>query len=263
MRYTNQQPFPPGYNQMVSAKENPEMMGMEFGVVFMHAGDVMNFCYGQEAVYDLLRGEVIFRWEGQERKAAREDCFHAGACLLHVPHDAAVSITCTKEAEIALVHTHNPKDFAARFLGPEDCLCPDEQRGAGQMNECSLRIVRTFFDRSNCPETNFFVGEVVHYPGKWSSYPPHRHIEPELYYYKFLPENGYGLAEFGEDAYKVHNNDLLGMPRNVTHSQAAAPGYAEYYLWCIRLQDEADIVTTVVPEHGWVTGPNAVYFPER
>lgn len=130
------------------------------------------------------------------------------------------------------------------------------------MNECSTRMVRTFFDRSNCPETNFFIGEVVHFPGKWSSYPPHQHVEPELYYYKFLPENGYGLAEYGEDAYKVKNNDLTGMPCNVTHSQAAAPGYAEYYLWCIRLQDDKDIVTTVVKEHEWVTEEGAKYFPD-
>ena len=146
-----------------------------------------------------------------------------------------------------------------RALG---CLCANEERGAGQMNEASTRLVRTFFDRSNCPGTNFFIGEVVLFPGKWSSYPPHQHVEPELYYYKFLPENGYGLAEYGDDAFKVKNNDLTGMPENVTHSQAAAPGYAEYYLWCIRLQDDKNIVTTVVPEYEWVTAPDAKYFPD-
>ncbi|MFR5445559.1 MAG: 5-deoxy-glucuronate isomerase, partial [Butyricicoccus sp.] len=93
-------------------------------------------------------------------------------------------------------------------------------------------------------------------------YPPHQHVEPELYYYKFLPENGYGLAEYGDDAFKVKNNDLTGMPENVTHSQAAAPGYAEYYLWCIRLQDDKNIVTTVVPEYEWVTKADAKYFPD-
>ena len=84
------------------------------------------------------------------------------------------------------------------------------QRGARRRSDERVLdpSVRTFFDRSNCPETNFFIGEVVHFPGKWSSYPPHQHVEPELYYYKFLPENGYGLAEYGDDAFKVKNNDL-------------------------------------------------------
>ena len=83
-----------------------------------------------------------------------------------------------------------------------------------------------------------------------------------MYYYKFYPENGYGLAEYGDDAYKVKNNDLLGMPENVTHSQAAAPGYAEYYLWCIRLRDDEQINTIVVPEYDWVQKDGAKYFPE-
>ena len=133
---------------------------------------------------------------------------------------------------------------------------------AGLMNEASTRIVRTFLDRSNCPETNFFIGEVVSYPGKWSSFPPHTHVEPEIYFYKFLPENGYGYAEVGDTVYKVHHNDATCMAHGVTHSQATAPGYAEYYIWAIRLRDNDPMVTTVVPEHAWVAEKDAKYFPE-
>lgn len=60
----------------------------------------------------------------------------------------------------------------------------------------------------------------------------------------------------------MKNNDLTGMPENVTHSQAAAPGYAEYYLWCIRLQDDKNIITTNVAEYEWVLKPDAKFFPE-
>ena len=262
MKYTHKAPFDKGYNGMVSAVEHPEMMGMEFGVVKKAAGDVMHFDYAQEVVYDLMSGSVTFAWNGNTETVTRKDVFHEGAILLHVPQNTRVTISAESDAEIAVSRTENKRDFAARLLRPEDCLCANEERGAGQMNECSTRLVRTFFDRSNCPETNFFIGEVVHFPGKWSSYPPHQHVEPELYYYKFLPENGYGLAEYGDDAFKVKNNDLTGMPENVTHSQAAAPGYAEYYLWCIRLQDDKNIVTTVVPEYEWVTKADAKYFPD-
>lgn len=263
MKHTSQKPFEKGYNEMISAQKNPEMMGLEFGVVSMAKGDKMNFDYPQEVVYDLLSGDVTFSWGGKEEAVGRKDCFHEGAILLHVPQNVKVSIECRSEgAEIAVSRTENKKSFDARLLKPEDCLCSNEERGAGQMNECSTRMVRTFFDRSNCPETNFFIGEVVHLPGKWSSYPPHQHVEPEMYYYKFLPENGYGLAEYGDDAFKVRHNDLMGMPCNVTHSQAAAPGYAEYYLWCIRLQDDRDIVTTTVKEYEWVTAKDAKFYPD-
>lgn len=262
MKYVSKAPFEKGYNPMVNAIDHPYMEGLEFGVVKMQAGDVLSFDYAQEVVYDLLFGEVTFEWNGNSQKVMRNDVFHEGASLLHVPQNTAVKIACSIDAEVAVARVANAKMFEARLLLPEDCLCPNEERGAGQMNECSTRLVRTFFDRSNCPETNFFIGEVVSYPGKWSSYPPHQHVEPEIYFYKFLPENGYGLGEFGDEAYKIRNNNLAAMPTNVTHSQATAPGYAEYYLWCIPLREEANIVTTVVAEHAWVASDDAKYFPE-
>lgn len=64
MKYTHKAPFDKGYNGMVSAVEHPEMMGMEFGVVKMAAGDVMHFDYAQEVVYDLMSGSVTFAWNG-------------------------------------------------------------------------------------------------------------------------------------------------------------------------------------------------------
>ena len=263
MKYTSKGPFEKGYNKMISAVENPEMMGMEFGVVKMAAGDVLHFDYAQEVVYDLLSGKVTFEWDGKLESVERRDRFHEGAVLLHVPQNTKVTIFAKQDAEIAVVRTENKRSFAARLMHPDDCLCANEERGAGQMNECSTRLVRTFFRPLQLPGNQFlyrgsraFSGKVV------SSYPPHQHVEPEMYYYKFFPENGYGLAEYGDDAYKVKNNDLTGMPCNVTHSQAAAPGYAEYYLWCIRLQDDKNIVTTTVKEYEWVTAPDAKYFPD-
>ena len=67
MKYTHKAPFDKGYNGMVSAVEHPEMMGMEFGVVKMAAGDVMHFDYAQEVVYDLMSGSVTFAVERQVR----------------------------------------------------------------------------------------------------------------------------------------------------------------------------------------------------
>ena len=74
MKYTAKAPFDKGYNKMVSAVDNPEMMGMEFGVVKMTAGDIMNFDYAQEVVYDLMSGTVTFAWEGKTETVTRKDC---------------------------------------------------------------------------------------------------------------------------------------------------------------------------------------------
>ena len=168
------------------------------------------------------------------------------------------------EVEIAITKTENSKKFASRLLKGEDLLCANEYRGTGLINDCSTRLVRTFFDRSNCPETNFFIGEVVHDPGKWSSYPPHSHVEPELYYYKFLPNDGnaYGYGEIDDEVYKLRNNDLTGMPAWTTHSQVSAPGYSMFYVWAIRLRDDVNIDTVNDPRFTWTTEPDAKFFPD-
>jgi 5-deoxy-glucuronate isomerase len=81
------------------------------------------------------------------------------------------------------------------------------------------------------------VGEVVSLPGRWSSYPPHHHAQPEIYYYRFDPPQGYGHAELGDEVFKVHQHDLLRITAGNDHAQAAAPGYHMYYLWAIRHLD--------------------------
>lgn len=253
--------FEQGYEKLVT--EDNEAMNMEFGILTLKKENAYVFREARECIFTLMTGEVIFKYEGKEEAAARNSVFHSNPVVLHVPGHTEVMIECrSDEAQIAVQCTKNSRMFASRIYREKDLLSSSEMRGAGTMNEASTRIVRTIFDRSTCPETNFFIGEVVSIPGKWSSYPPHFHEEPEIYFYKFLPENGYGFAEIGDDAYKVRNNDLTGMPANVTHSQCTAPGYAEYYLWVIRLQDDMNMVTNVVEEHAWAAREGARYFPE-
>lgn len=253
--------FKRGYEKLIN-EENKDIK-MDFGILTLGKGDLYRFDEAKEFVFTLLSGEVTFCFEGLKETAKRESCFHENPTVLHVPENTPVEITCESgDAEVLVQATKNSKHFEAKLYRTEDLLCPTEMRGAGSMNEASTRIVRTFFDRSTCPETNFFIGEVVSYPGKWSSYPPHFHTEPEIYFYRFLPESGYGFAEMGDDVYKVRSNDLTAMPEDVTHSQATAPGYAEYYLWVIRLQDDKNMITNVKEEHAWAAAEDAKYFPD-
>ncbi len=90
---------------MLSSVNNPEMVGMEFGVVSMGKHDVFNFCYPEETVFDLLFGEVIFEWEGRKETVNRKCCFHDGAVLLHVPSNVHVAVSCLSEkTEVAVMH---------------------------------------------------------------------------------------------------------------------------------------------------------------
>ena len=129
------------------------------------------------------------------------------------------------------------------------------------MHETSTRIVRTIFDDRNAPYANLVLGEVIGFPGKWSSYPPHHHPQPEIYYYKTNPSHGFAYAEVGEDVLKVHNNDTVFIQPGLTHPQCTPPGYALWYLWGIRhLKDNRYGTPTFVPDHLWVQKPGQPYW---
>mgnify|MGYP000600444855 CR=1 FL=1 len=57
--------------------------------------------------------------------------------------------------------------------------------GADQWDGTADRQVLTVFDYENAPYSKLVLGEVFHKPGCWTSYPPHYHPQPEVYYYEF------------------------------------------------------------------------------
>jgi 5-deoxy-glucuronate isomerase len=127
------------------------------------------------------------------------------------------------------------------------------------MRETSTRIVRTIFDDTNRSESNLVIGEVIGIPGKWSSYPPHHHPQPEIYHYRFLPSQGFGLTAIGDAPYIIHDKDTILIREGEVHPQVTAPGYAMWYLWIIRHIEGAHYgpatnTPIFVDDHKWVTG---------
>ena len=238
-------------------------MRMDFGVWRMRKGDVYEETAALEKAVLLVYGEVSFEWAGQRHTQSRENCFDVPPTALHAPQDTAIRVTClSDEAELNILRTDNPRFFDSKLYLPADT--PDEYRGAGLMRETSTRIVRTIFDYSNAPEANLVLGEVIGFPGKWSSYPPHHHPQPEIYYYKTKPENGFGYGELGDEVVKVQNNDTVFIQPGLTHPHCTAPGYALWYLWAIRHLPEQPYRSpecpVFLPEHLWVMAPGSRYW---
>jgi 5-deoxy-glucuronate isomerase len=105
------------------------------------------------------------------------------------------------------------------------------------------------------------IGEVIGVPGKWSSYPPHHHPQPEIYHYRFLPEQGFGLCLIGDEPHVIHDKDTILIREGQVHPHVTAPGYAMWYLWVIRHIDGAhygpETSTPIfVDEHKWVQEPD-------
>jgi 5-deoxy-glucuronate isomerase len=198
-------------------------------------------------------GDVAFEFE-------RRSLFDESSSCVHVASGTPVHFEAVDDVEFTVYRCPNTRAFAPRVFGPVDV--PDEHRGAGQVRNRSLRLVRTVFDRRNSPESvELVLGEVVTLPGGWSSYPPHHHPQAEIYHYRFTAPQGFGHAELGEHVVKVRPNDTVRIPAGQDHAQCAAPGYGMYYAWVIRhLPGLPYTVPEFTPDHAWTMRDDAQFW---
>ena len=127
-----------------------------------------------------------------------------------------------------LVWRVTPERTTTRLIDPADATV--EHRGEGP----TQRTVRTYLS-----EGPLVCGETLNPPGGWSSYPPHRHEQEEVYHYRFDPPEGFGVAAcYDSDGANDPRPQLLrdGDLTRITHGYhpvVAAPDAAMYYLWAI------------------------------
>lgn len=224
---------------------------MAFSIVRLAAGESLTETHPQESAWVLLHGEAELSFAGQHVAVHRQSLFDEPPTALHLGPATRVELRALRaETEFAVVRTDNDRRFAPRLFLPAE-LTP-EYRGAGLVQDACLRNVRLIFDRAARPESNLVVGEVVNYPGRWSSYPPHHHDQPEIYHYRFTHPAGYGHAEIGERVVKIRAHDTVFIPPGLDHAQVSAPGYGMYYLWMIRhLPGNPYSGFTFAEEHRW------------
>jgi 5-deoxy-glucuronate isomerase len=254
--------FKKGYNEItVAGRMHPEML-MDFGILRLEKGDNFRDDSKFEKSYLLISGEVKIIWENKCRVIKRKNCFDENPWCLHASKDTTVEIEGLCGSEVAVVRTENGTSFEPKLYEPSECNV--EERGKGTMKETSTRLVKTIFDNSNAPYSNLVLGEVIGFPGKWSSYPPHHHAQPEIYFYKFFPENGFGFSELGDNAFKLRQNDTVLITEGLTHSQVASPGHAIYYLWVIRhLEKNRYIAPIFLDEYKWLMDAKSIIWPDR
>jgi 5-deoxy-glucuronate isomerase len=243
-----------GYTPVTRARNGasnpfPEL-GIDFGLQPFRAGEALRETDPSETVWVLLRGSAELEFGGKRVAVERGNLFDEPPTALHLAAETPIAIHSREDSEWAVVRTANPQRFAPRLYRPED-LQP-EYRGAGLVQNACLRNVRLIFDRTTRPESNLVLGEVVNYPGRWSSYPPHHHDQPEIYHYRFTAPQGYGHAELGDTVLKVRHGDTVVIPPGLDHAQVSAPGYGMYYLWMIRhLPGNPYTGFTFAEEHKW------------
>jgi 5-deoxy-glucuronate isomerase len=193
MQFHHKPPFNRDLTILSPRGDSSADMLMDFGVLVLAGGETYkDHSAADERAWLLARGTAKISWDGGSQKSkeiSRPNLFDYSPWRLSTPAGNTVAITACKEgAEFYFCATDNPRRFNAKLFSPEECQ--SEARGEGTLRETSTRIVRTVFDDTSRPESNLVAGEVIGIPGKWSSYPPHHHPQPEIYYYRF-PDGGY------------------------------------------------------------------------
>jgi 5-deoxy-glucuronate isomerase len=132
------------------------------------------------------------------------------------------------DVQATLVWRASDAPVTTRLLAPTDAVV--EERGEGP----TRRTVRTYV-----PDGPLVCGETLNPPGGWSSYPPHRHEQEEVYLYRFDPPRGFGVAAcYDTDGAEDPRPQLLrdGDLTRITHGYhpvVASPDAAMYYLWVL------------------------------
>jgi 5-deoxy-glucuronate isomerase len=253
-----------GRNTICAANGKNSQMMMNIDVWSLARGTAATVgSLGGETAVLLVKGTVTTEWQNQKVRMERASEFNEDPWALHVPKDVQVRIVSEQEGSIVLVQsTENGRVFSPELYRPEDCR--SEIFGEGEWGGTARRIVRTVFDYGNAPYSNMVLGEVITWPGKWSSYPPHWHPQPEVYYYRFDHPQGFGLCLNGNKAYKITDNSYAAISGGDVHPQTSAPGYAMYYAWMIRhLKDNPWRDRITAEDHKWLCGKNIRIWPDK
>ncbi len=265
MHISQQPPFGWGYTPITKDGTSLEGTMMDFGVLRLRSGETYSCALPLERAFLVLEGKLTLVYGSEQQTAERTSLFHQSPICLHVPGEVIVELRAETDSEVIMIRTVNEDSFTPVFYSQDDTR--SERRGEGTMQETSTRIVRTIFDKTNAPDAKLVLGEVINFPGKWSSYPPHHHVQPEIYHYRFLPENGFGACVIGDDVFKVKHRSTTLILEDNSHPQSSAPGYAMFYVWAIRHLDNDPYVTPTYPvfeeEHTWVMDDAAEIFPDR
>ncbi len=154
----------------------------------------------------------------------RDDVFERAGWSAIVPPKTRIAIR--GNLRYTLVWRAWDKAVELRVIAPDQVT--RERRGSGP----DKRAVRTYVG-----EGPLIVGETLNEPGRWSSWPPHRHEQEEVYLFRFDPSHGFGVLVLptaaGGDRATVVRDGHVERIRAGYHPAVAAPGAAMYYLWAL------------------------------
>ena len=208
-------------------------MGMDIRVYRMKEGEERSFYKEEEEMAVLLlEGCITYNMEGGWRKRSAEKTY------LPKAHGASMYAGDRRSGSKAR-RTRRYWSSVRKMTGNLTPVCmrrrmpPWKYSCQGKFGNTANRRVNTIFDHDIAPCSNMVLGEVLNDRGNWSGYLPHRHPQPEVYYFKFDRPEGFGASFVGDEVYKSVEGSFSAIPGGRLHPQSAAPGYQMYTCWMI------------------------------
>lgn len=215
--------------------KNSEML-MNISVRRLNEGESFTLCDKEnETAILLISGRLHLKYNDTSVEIYRKNPFEDLPFCIHTCKNTKITLSANEKSEFIVQQTNNDKFFEPVLYTPETCTY--QEAGEGQWNGTAHRVIVTIFDLDNAPYSNMVIGEVFNKPGRWSSYPPHHHPHPEVYYYRFDKPQGFGACFIGDKVYKIADGAFCTITEGNCHQQVTAPGYSMYYCWMIRHLD--------------------------
>ncbi|HXZ99378.1 MAG TPA: 5-deoxy-glucuronate isomerase [Candidatus Binatia bacterium] len=224
---------------VVKAGEQARYITLE--TISAQRGARIELASGQERLAVVMTGRVRVSTDGHRElgtAGCRDSVFDGPGDAVYLPPGVGAGLVVEDEAGVAVASA------AAGPLepGPPRIIRAAEQRVATVGRTSWQRSVRTILGPDDAA-SRLLVGETINEPGRWSSYPPHRHDREsadevaleEVYLYRVSPSDGFGVqvrydSDENREARVVRDGDV-SVIRSGFHPVVAAPGYRLYYLW--------------------------------
>lgn len=213
----------------------------------------------KEMVLVLLKGNCDIMIDDKKyNNLSRKNVFEQNATALYIPRKRNITINAKHDLQLALAFAPAQNDNEIIFIPPEQVR--EKIVGKETYQRRVVDIVH-----SEYKVDRLVVGETYNQPGKWSSYPPHRHDfdnypaeinMEEIYFFKIEPTQGFGFIRIYTDdkhidkSYAVENGAVVILPEGY-HPVAAAPGYKLYYLWILAGRQRI-LCPNDDPNHNWI-----------
>ena len=248
----------------ISSLGDGDLKLTEFGIIRLKQGGSYSATSGaSEVALIVLGGTCAVAGDGFDFRnvGERKDVFSGKPHTVYIPCGKSYTVTAVSDVEIAWTASPSSLKTDAYLIGPEQVRLAHIGKENYQ-RDAVLMLTDAF------PAQHLFIGEAFVPSGNHASYPPHRHdfdnlpVEvdmEELYFFRFNPEQGYGIQRIYTDdgaidfTCTVKQNDTTLIPRGY-HPVINAPGYTMYYLWIMAGQNSRKFLSVTDPAHKWITG---------